>query len=147
MTAIHSAAVRRLALIVVLGALVAGCGGEETVAPEPDTVEGAVPQAPQPQRLPKGDAAAGKAVFASNGCGGCHTYRPAGTSGTTGPDLGKLAQYAQTAGKPEAVFVHESIVDPSAYVEKGFPDGVMPKYDSLSQKQLADLVAFLTQGS
>lgn len=147
MTAIHSAAVRRLALIAVLGALVAGCGGEETVAPEPDTVEGAVPQAPQPQRLPKGDAAAGKAVFASNGCGGCHTYKPAGTSGTTGPDLDKLAQYAQTAGKPEAVFVHESIVDPSAYVEKGFPDGVMPKYDSLSQKQLADLVAFLTQGS
>jgi mono/diheme cytochrome c family protein len=144
-TAIHSAAVRRLALIVVLGALVAGCGGEKTVAPEPDTVEGAVPQAPQPQRLPKGDAAAGKAVFASNGCGGCHTYKPAGTTGTTGPDLDKLAQYAQTAGKPEAVFVHESVVDPSAYVEKGFPDGVMPKYDGLSQKQLADLVAFLTQ--
>jgi cytochrome c oxidase subunit II len=144
-TAIHSAAVRRLALIVVLGALVAGCGGEKTVAPEPETVEGAVPQAPQPQALPKGDPTAGKAVFASQGCGGCHTYKPAGTSGTTGPDLDKLAQYAQTAGKPEAAFVHESIVDPGAYVEKGFPDGVMPKYDTLSQKQLADLVAFLTQ--
>ena len=145
MTAIHSAPVRRLALIVVLGALVAGCGGEKTVSPEPETVEGTVPSAPQPQPLPKGDAAAGKAVFESQGCGGCHTYKPAGSSGTTGPDLDKLAQYAQTAGKPEAVFVHESIVDPSAYVEKGFPDGVMPKYDSLTPKQLADLVAFLTQ--
>jgi cytochrome c oxidase subunit II len=146
-TAIHSAAVRRLALIVLLGALAAGCGGEKTVAPAPETVSGSVPSKPQPQPLPKGDPAAGKAVFASQGCGGCHTYKPAGSTGTTGPDLDKLAQYAQTAGKPEDEFVHESIVDPGAYTEKGYPSGVMPSYDSLSQKQLADLVAFLTTPS
>jgi cytochrome c oxidase subunit II len=137
--------VRRLALIVLLAALVAGCGGEKTTAPEPETVEGTVPAEPQPQALPKGDPAAGKAVFASNGCGGCHTYKPAGTSGTTGPDLDKLPEYAKNAGKPVEEFTHESIVDPNAYVEKGFPEGVMPPYDSLSEKQLADLVAFLTQ--
>jgi hypothetical protein len=36
-------------------------------------------------------------------------------------------------------------VNPSAYVESGYSD-VMPKsYGDLPQKQIADLVAFLTQ--
>ncbi|MBY0274769.1 multicopper oxidase domain-containing protein [Candidatus Binatia bacterium] len=34
-----------------------------------------------------GDAAAGKAVFLSAGCGDCHTLANAGTSGTIGPSL------------------------------------------------------------
>ena len=32
----------------------------------------------------------GKAVFASAGCGGCHTLKDAGTSGTVGPNLDQL---------------------------------------------------------
>ena len=135
---------RRLALIAVLGALAAGCGGEETVTPTAETVEGNPPAAPQPQA--KGDARAGKQVFAQSGCGGCHTFKPAGSSGKTGPDLDKLPQYAQTAGQPLEDFTHESIVNPNAYVEKGFPEGVMPPWSG-DEKQLADLVAFLTQKS
>jgi len=38
----------------------------------------------------QGDPAAGKQVFASSGCGGCHTLKAAGSSGTTGPDLDTL---------------------------------------------------------
>ncbi len=34
--------------------------------------------------------AAGKQVFASAGCGGCHTLKDAGTSGTVGPNLDQL---------------------------------------------------------
>jgi cytochrome c553 len=34
-----------------------------------------------------GDAAAGEEVFASAGCGSCHTLEEAGTSGTIGPNL------------------------------------------------------------
>jgi len=135
--------VRRVALIVLLGALVAGCGGEETVTPTADTVEGQQP-APQPQA--KGDPATGKTVFASSGCGGCHTFKPAGSSGKTGPDLDKLPQYAKTAGQPLEEFTHESIVNPNAYVEKGFPEGVMPPWSG-DEQQLANLVAFLTQKS
>ena len=135
---------RRLALIAVLGALAAGCGGEETVTPTAETVEGNAPAAPQPQA--KGDATAGKQVFAQSGCGGCHTFKPAGSSGKTGPDLDKLPQYAQTAGKPLEDFTHESIVNPNAYVEKGFPEGVMPPWSG-DEQQLADLVAFLTAKS
>lgn len=36
---------------------------------------------------PQGDAAAGEAVFAEAGCGGCHTLEAAGSSGTVGPNL------------------------------------------------------------
>ena len=141
---------RRAALLVVLAALVTACGGEETTSPKPETVEGGTtatttqPQPQQPQPA-SGDAAAGKQAFASNGCGSCHTFKPAGSSGTTGPDLDKLPDFAQKAGKPLPAFVHESIVDPNAYVEQGFPEGVMPSYDKLSDKQVDDLVAFLTQ--
>ncbi len=132
---------RRLALLALIGALVAGCGGEKTVEPLPETVEG---QQPQPTAPAKGNPTAGKQVFMQSGCGGCHTFKPAGTTGTTGPDLDKLPQYAKTAGKPLDEFVHESIQSPDAYVEKGFPSGVMPAWSG-DETQLNDLVAFLTQ--
>lgn len=35
----------------------------------------------------EGDAAAGEQVFASAGCGGCHTLGAAGSSGNVGPNL------------------------------------------------------------
>src|SRR3954471_8270127 len=35
----------------------------------------------------EGDPAAGKAVFASAGCSGCHTLKAANASGTVGPNL------------------------------------------------------------
>jgi mono/diheme cytochrome c family protein len=133
--------VRRLALLAVLGALAAGCGGEETVTPTAETVIGQQPQA-EPQ--PEGDPQAGRQVFSQSGCNGCHTYGPAGSSSQTGPNLDELPQLAEKAGQPLDEFVRESIVNPGAYVEEGFPDGVMPAWSG-DDKQLADLVAFLTQ--
>lgn len=137
---------RRLALIAAFGALVVGCGGEETVSPTPETVVGQPPAAPQPQA--QGDPAAGKQVFADSGCGGCHVFTPAGSAakGTTGPNLDELPQLAEKAGQPLEEFTRESLVNPDAYVEEGFPEGVMPAFSG-DEKQLADLVAFLTQRS
>lgn len=144
------AAVRRAALIAVVGLFLAGCGGEETTAPLPETVEGGTTPTQtetgtttEPEA--QGDPAAGKQVFAANGCGSCHTFEPAGSSGTTGPDLDELPDLAEKAGKPLPDFTRESIENPNAYVEEGFPEGVMPAYDQLSEKEMADLVAFLTQ--
>jgi len=37
-----------------------------------------------------GDVAKGKELFASSGCGSCHTLADAGTTGTTGPNLDDL---------------------------------------------------------
>ena len=51
----------------------------------------------------------------------------AGATGTVGPDLDKLSGEAQKAGKPVEAFIRESIVNPGAYVQPGFPNNVMPK--------------------
>ena len=115
------------------------------MSPTAETVVGTVPeQAPtETVNTSKGDAAAGKEVFASAGCAGCHTFKAAGSSATIGPDLDTALQ-----GKTPD-FVLESIVDPNKEVTEGFQANIMPATfgQSLSDEQLADLVAFLTQPS
>jgi cytochrome c551/c552 len=133
--------VRRVALIAVLGALAAGCGGEETVTPTAETVVGEQPQT-QPQA--EGDPQAGRQVFIDKGCGGCHEFQPADSSGTTGPELNDLQMLAEGAGQPLDEFVRSSITQPNAYVEQGFPEGVMPAWSG-TEEELNNLVAFLTQ--
>jgi cytochrome c551/c552 len=87
---------------------------------------------------------AGKALFISNGCDGCHTFKPAGAKGTVGPDLDDLRQAAQTAGQPLEQFIRQSIVDPNAYVAPGYQKGVMPgTFASLPPAQLDALVKYL----
>jgi mono/diheme cytochrome c family protein len=139
------AAVRRRALIVVAcGLVLAGCSGGKTVSPAPQTVVGTIPTTPAATGSPAG----GKQVFTAQGCGSCHTFTPAGSAGTVGPNLGHLAADAQKAGQPLPDYVKTSITDPNAYIVPGFPKGVMPTtYSSLSDQQIADLVAFLTQKS
>ena len=123
-----------LAALLVLGLSLAaaGCGGEESVKPTPDTVQ---------ETVAAGDAAAGKQVFESTGCGSCHTYGPAGSNGNVGPDLDEVLK-----GK-DAEFIHTSIVNPNAEIAQGFQPNVMPGTygQQLSEKQIADLVAFLRQ--
>jgi mono/diheme cytochrome c family protein len=137
---VDSRPMRRAALTAVCALAVlalAGCGGQGTATPTPETVVGTVQQ-----------AAPGKAIFVNQGCGACHTFQPAGpeAQGNIGPDLDKLPDYAKTANQPLPTFVHDSIVDPDKYVEKGFPKGVMPKsYSSIPANDLKDLVDFLTQ--
>jgi mono/diheme cytochrome c family protein len=137
---------RRLAPLLGVSLLLAGCGGERTVSPTAETVVGTVPASTQPS-VPAGNAQAGASLFTSNGCDGCHIFKPAGSKGTTGPDLDKLAQYAQKANQGSlAQFTFESIKNPGAYTESGYPN-VMPNFgQTLSDKQIADLVAYLTKG-
>jgi cytochrome c551/c552 len=93
-------------------------------------------------------AAQGKAVFTAQGCASCHTLKAAGAAGTVGPDLDQLAAQAQKAGKPLGAFIKESIVNPNAYVEPGFPKGVMPTtFSSLPKGDLDALVTFLASAA
>jgi cytochrome c oxidase subunit II len=89
-----------------------------------------------------GSPEAGRAVFEAQGCGSCHTFAPAGSSGTVGPNLDEVL-----AGK-DAAFIRQSIVDPNAEIAQGFSANVMPQTygDQLSPKQIDDLVAFLMSG-
>ena len=90
---------------------------------------------------------AGKTVFANNGCASCHTLQAANASGKVGPDLDKLPAYATQAGKPLEDFIKQSIVDPNAYVQPGFPKNVMPSFQTLPADQLNALVQFLADSS
>jgi cytochrome c oxidase subunit II len=94
-----------------------------------------------------GAAAGGEQIFASQGCGSCHTFKPAGSTGQIGPDLDNLAADAQKDGKPLDEYVKESIQDPSAYIVPGYKDGVMPSFSSVPAEQLDALVQYLTGGS
>jgi cytochrome c2 len=160
--------VRGLLLIALFALLLVGCGGSEektataesvdTTATQTDTGETGTGETETGEtetgetetggdnEAVQGDAAAGEQVYASNGCGSCHTFEPAGSSGTTGPDLDELSDLAENANQPLADFTRTSITAPNEYVEEGFPEGVMPAYDQLSDDDLNNLVAFLVQG-
>ena len=103
----------------------------------------------QPSTSGGGTNAAGRTVFDNNGCGSCHTLTAANATGTIGPDLDKLPQYASQAGQPLEPFIHESIVDPNKYIQPGYPKNVMPPNfgTSLSKVQLNALVQFLVSSS
>jgi|SRR2546429_3131818 len=133
------------ALAGVSALLVAGCGSQGVVLPTANGVSGTLTR-PTTTALAKGDPAAGKKLFASEGCTGCHTFAPAGSHGTIGPDLDKLAQYAKQANQgPLQQFVETSITTPGAYIQPGFQNVMPTTYANLPAKQIADLVAFLTQ--
>src|ERR671934_97249 len=130
----------RPVILVTAALTLAGCGGERTVSPKPQEVSGSVPTQSAPATTSTtttgggggggggtqttttggggggggGGAADGKAVFASNGCGSCHTYKPAGSKASIGPDLDKLATYAKQAKKPLPAFVRASTIPSSA---------------------------------
>jgi mono/diheme cytochrome c family protein len=93
--------------------------------------------------------APGLAVFQQNGCSSCHTFTPAGASGKIGPDLDDLKAEAAKANRGSLdAFIHESIVDPAAYLAPGYSD-LMPHIfgTQIPANQLTQLVQYLSQGA
>lgn len=78
--------------------------------------------------------AAGKKVYAANGCANCHAIN--GVGGMTGPNLTKVGANP----KHNAKWLEESVVNPKAHN----PDSSMPAYDSLAAKDLKNLVAYMS---
>lgn len=95
--------------------------------------------------------AAGKTLFTSSGCISCHTFTPAGSTGSIGPNLDTApAQDAKADGNmPLAAFIKQSITDPNAYIAKGnYQPGTMPgNFGSLGTTKIDDLVAFILSGT
>ena len=98
-----------------------------------------------------GNVAAGKTLFSSQSCAGCHTFGPAGSNGSVGPDLDTAPAMDAKADGNMALdaFIKESIVNPNAYIAKGpYSAGTMPGNfgTSLTSTQIDDLVAFIVSG-
>ena len=116
----------------MLGAIaLAGCGSEGVASPTPQTVVGTVATTSSFPVVPafhlKGDPKKGSAVFASGGCGGCHTLAAAHASGTVGPNLDQL--------KPDYQAVTAQVTNGGA---------AMPAFKSkLSAQQIADVAAYV----
>lgn len=148
---------RLIAIVIALGALtlgiLTGCGGStdaagtlggevtigtgtnptETPAAEGDATVAATTEAAGETTAAavEGDAAAGEAVFAGAGCGGCHTLAAAGSAGNVGPNLDELMpDYAAVLTK----------------VTNG--GGGMPAYsDSLSEADIQNVAAYVSQNA
>jgi NitT/TauT family transport system substrate-binding protein len=90
-----------------------------------------------------GDPDNGATLFASLGCAGCHAVDSDAV--LVGPSLMGIADETaeEVTDMSVADFLRQAIVDPGAEVAEGFPDGVMPAYDSLSEDEVNDLVAYL----
>ena len=125
---VGSAAMRRalslLLLLAAFGVAVAGCGGGEETTPTPNTVEGTL----STEAEVTGNAEAGKAVFASAGCGGCHTLKDANATGNVGPNLDDV--------KPSEELVTDRVTNGK---------GVMPSFKGqLTDQQIADVAAYVS---
>jgi len=125
-----------VALVLILGALGlvgAGCGGDDDSSGTPATTAETTTGGGETTTGggETGDAVNGKAVFASAGCGSCHTYSKAGSSGSIGPNLDDLAPSFDTVVRQ---------------VTNG--GGAMPPFkDQLSEQEIRDVAAFVSDSS
>jgi mono/diheme cytochrome c family protein len=120
---------------LVLGALLAGCGGGQ----------------PATQPATAGNAAAGEALFkqttigAAPGCSVCHSTEP--DKAGVGPSLAGVASRAgqRVPGQTAVQYLRNSILNPNAYIVSSFSaDGMYQDFSKvLTDEQVNDLVAYL----
>jgi cytochrome c551/c552 len=139
-----------IAVIAFAGGFLVGDLGSspktETVAVVPSSGEGEEGAA-EGAAEEGGEAATaepGAQVFAANGCGSCHTFAAADTTGTTGPDLNEYL-----APDDDAAGIEEMIVDPEAEIAEGYSGGIMPQTygETLSGEELEQVIQFLVKNS
>jgi cytochrome c oxidase subunit II len=91
------------------------------------------------QPAPRGDP--GLKVWAAHGCGSCHSFAPAGSTATIGPNL------SHSLGGRSRDYIRESIVAPNADVG-GAGESIMPEgfAERMTKAELDALVAFIAKG-
>lgn len=97
--------------------------------------------------LPEDPVLRGQMWANQNGCFGCHSVDG---SRIVGPTWLNVCGTQESLADGSAVtidnaYLYESIVNPSAKVVEGYPDGVMPKTygDDLSDDQINDIIAYI----
>jgi mono/diheme cytochrome c family protein len=105
---------------------IAEAAGQETT-PASTTPQSTTPQSTTPAAEP-GDAAAGKQIFLTAGCKGCHTLKDAGATGSVGPNLDQA--------KPPYALVIDRVTHGKS---------PMPAFaGQLSEKQIQDVAKYVT---
>ena len=106
-------------------------GGEATETHATETGEAPATTGEEEPSEPAGDAAAGEAVFASAGCGGCHVLEAAGSTGAVGPNLDE--------SQPPADLVVERVTNGM---------GAMPAFaDQLDEQEIQDVAAYVVEST
>lgn len=110
---------------------------EEGGAVEAEPAEPAGPRPPQD-------------LFLSMGCSGCHNLsmdQDANNQGQPGPHMGNLWETAasRVPGEDAETYVHNSIVDPNAFLVPGYMPNLMPQTfaDQMSAEEIDSLVTWI----
>ena len=122
-----------IALTLILAALgVAGCGGDDEDGDEGAATATATDTAGAATGgETAGGAADGAAVFASAGCGNCHTLAAANASGNVGPNLDEL--------QPDTEEVAEQVKNGG---------GGMPAFeDQLSEEEIQAVAEYVSSSA
>jgi len=92
-------------------------------------------------------AKTGDQIFTAAGCAGCHTFGPANSNGTIGPNLNELKTQAakMEKGKSADEYIRESLEDPGAFIVEGFPNAMPSFKGRLTDAQIKALIDFLLQ--
>jgi mono/diheme cytochrome c family protein len=135
---------RRRTLLLALAALLAtavlgacgggdddGAAGEDTAAVETQPAETEPAETGEAEAA--GDPAAGTEVFASAGCGNCHTLEDAGANGTRAPNLDERVPQID----------EQRIIDQVTNGGQNMP----PFGDQLDEQQIRDLAAYLVDAT
>jgi sulfite dehydrogenase len=125
---------RLLPVLAAAALLAAGCStskpGGKDASPLPSTIVGTVPKQKTetvPPQFAQGDPVAGKKVFLSAGCTGCHTLKDAGSNGNVGPNLDQA--------QPSLALVVNRVTN---------GQGAMPAFkDNLEPGQIGDVAAYV----
>jgi mono/diheme cytochrome c family protein len=122
-----------LALACTLALAAAGCGGNGDGTTTAATTTEPAATATEPTGTettdsgPPGAPRDGATVFAEAGCGTCHTFAEAGSTGTTGPSL------------DSSVLTKEQVEG-----QVRFPSGPMPSFsDQLSDEEISAVAEYV----
>jgi mono/diheme cytochrome c family protein len=104
------------------------------VTATPETVVGTVEQTTTeegPASTLEGDASSGAKIYASSGCGGCHTLDADGSSGAVGPNLDQ--------SKPDPALTINRVTNGA---------GAMPAFEGqLSDQEIADVAQYVVEST